>query len=124
MTARDLASGNTKSCGCLRRETTSLVGLAKKTHGMRDTPEYGVWANMKDRCYNPSSEDYKNYGGRGIKVCERWLNSFENFYEDMGEKPWSKLLYSLDRINNDGNYEPSNCRWATVKQQVNNRRKR
>lgn len=73
---------------------------------------------MKQRCLNPNSQRWDDYGGRGITICKRWLDSFENFYTDMGERP--KQL-SLDRINNDGNYEPSNCRWATAKQQMNNR---
>jgi len=75
---------------------------------------------MRDRCSNPLSKDYSRYGARGIRVCDRWLDSFQNFVEDMGEKPSSE--YSVDRIDNDGNYEPSNCRWATAKQQAANRR--
>jgi hypothetical protein len=75
---------------------------------------------MKTRCYNPNTEYYKHYGGRGIKVCDRWLNSYENFLKDMGPKP--SLIYSLDRIDVNGNYEPSNCKWSTPKEQVNNRR--
>ncbi len=83
------------------------------------TPEFIAWANMLDRCYNPNKPNYKDYGGRGIMVCERWGDSFENFLSDMGLRPSDK--HSLDRFpNNDGNYEPSNCRWATRPQQQAN----
>ena len=90
-------------------------------HGMVDTPEWGAWWNAKQRCYNPNHRKYKDYGSRGIKMCDRWFNSFENFLKDMGKKPNNKL--SLDRIDNDGNYEPANCRWATYSVQNHNRRK-
>ena len=78
------------------------------------------YSQMKQRCYNPNSKFYKNYGGRGIKICDRWLESFDNFLQDMGRKPTPDL--QLDRIDNDGNYEPSNCRWATREQQAQNKR--
>ena len=94
------------------------------THGEASVknrvPEYSSWYNMKNRCYNTKTNYYKNYGGRGIIVCERWLNSYENFLEDMGRKPGKN--YSLDRKDNNGNYEPGNCRWATAKEQNNNRK--
>jgi len=83
--------------------------------------EYAAWQNMKSRCYNHHLDSYHNYGGRGITVCDRWKDSFENFLSDMGLKPSSD--YSLDRIDPDGNYEPSNCRWADTKTQTNNKRK-
>lgn len=89
-------------------------------HGMKHSPEYKAWENMKQR-FNPSNKDYKYYGGRGIKLCESWRKSFSAFYEDMGKRPG--VGYSIDRINNDGNYEPSNCRWATKEEQMNNMRR-
>jgi hypothetical protein len=82
--------------------------------------EYNSWLGMKQRCYNPNNRSYKHYGGRGIIVCERWLNSFRNFFEDMGFKP--SEYHSLDRIDNDGNYELNNCRWATTFEQSHNSR--
>lgn len=90
-----------------------------KTHRLYKTPEYRAWKGMRGRCNNTKDTRYASYGGRGIKVCDRW-DSFKNFYTDMGPKPSPK--HSLDRIDNDGNYEPSNCRWAINKIQVNNTR--
>jgi hypothetical protein len=90
-------------------------------HGKRNTPEYEAWQHMKSRCFNPKSRAYKDYGGRGISVCEKWL-VFENFYQDMGKKPHPKL--SLERVENDLGYFPGNCKWATASEQISNRRPR
>ena len=93
--------------------------MSKTIHGMYGTPEYRSWQHMKSRCFNPNHKNYLDYGGRGIKVCDLWLN-FENFLADMGLKPTAK--YSIDRIDNDGDYCPDNCKWSTQTEQVNNRR--
>ena len=113
----NVKKGKTKSCGCLAKKTKSRL-----THGMRRTPEYGCFTGMKSRCYNPKVKTYPYYGGRGIKICDRWLNSFENFYKDMGDKPEPKVDYSIDRIDNDGDYAPGNCRWITRDLQRHNSR--
>lgn len=117
----NLRSGHTRSCGCLNIEATiersTIHGCAKT--GKR-TAEHVIWANMLNRCSNVNSSHYNDYGGRGIKVCDRWKNSFENFLLDMKLRP--SRFHSLDRINNDGNYELPNCRWATKLEQANNKR--
>ena len=115
-----LRAGAIKSCGCLHLEKTRLNGLNSRTHGMTGTPEYGVWIGMRRRCLEKNHRDYRRYGGRGIKVCKRWLNSFENFLNDIGPRP--SINHSIERKNNAGNYEPGNCVWATRKEQCSNRR--
>ena len=111
---KDIKNGKTRSCGCLQKISHTI------THGMSKMSEYRIYNNMLSRCYNKKVSSYKYYGARGITVCDRWLNSFENFYADMGARPSTK--FSVDRIDNNGNYEPSNCRWATMKQQNENKR--
>lgn len=112
-----LQSGHTKSCGCFKLDNLSVI---KFKHGKSKTPEYKAWSGMKERCNNATYKGYRYYGGRGIKVCDRWSESFENFFLDMKNKPSSK--HSLDRIDVNGNYSPDNCRWATTSQQSANRR--
>lgn len=115
-----LTTGHTKSCGCYSKELTiqrsTKHGYATRA---RKSKAYKIWDGIIERCTNPNSRAFKYYGGRGIEICERWRNNFENFLADMGEPPAN---CSIDRINNDGNYEPGNCRWATHKQQCRNQR--
>lgn len=116
--------GKTKfSCGCFQAESArSTLGVNRLSrdhlHGLSQTPEWGAWSRMKDRCYNPNYEKYHRYGARGIEVCERWRENFEAFYEDMGKRPSKR--HSIDRIDNDGDYRPGNCRWATNRVQTMN----
>lgn len=112
-----LRNGNTTSCGCYLRD---IRGKASITHNMSKSKEYNTWRHIKERCFNKKSEFYDNYGGRGITMCERWKDSFEHFFADMGYAPSSE--HSIDRINVNGNYEPGNCRWATDRQQGQNKR--
>lgn len=120
-----LRSGRSSSCGChrieIQRELHTIHGHADLRNGLVSSA-YRRWTNMKTRCYNPNSEDYHNYGGRGIRVCDRWRKSFAAFYKDVGDPPRAGL--TLDRERVDGDYEPGNVRWATAKQQANNRRPR
>ena len=116
-----ILNNSVKSCGCYSANLSHIRCLTfRKTHGKTTTPEYNVWVSMRKRCFKENHKSYKYYGGRGIIVCDRWRNSFENFILDMGERP--SLLHSLDRINNNGNYEPSNCKWSTDKEQTRNQR--
>lgn len=114
-----LKNGNTQSCGCLKIERTKAkVAKHKKSH----SSEYHAWGNMIQRCSNSNHPEYKNYGARGIMVCEEWRSSFERFFEDMGEKPSPK--FSLDRINNEKGYFKENCRWTDASTQATNQREK
>ena len=113
-----MRSGHTHSCGCLNRDARSA---RVSTHGMSSCSEYKIWVCMIQRCHNPKRHEYRSYGGRGIVVCKRWQDSFEAFYADVGPRP--SMKHSIDRFpNQNGNYEPGNCRWATRKQQQQNMR--
>lgn len=115
----NLRSGQTRSCGCLSLEVNRAEKPWAVKHGMYKSPEYQAYHDMIRRCTNPDSQRWDRYGARGISVCPRWLESFENFYSDMGPRPSKN--HSLDREDNDGNYEPGNCRWTTFLEQVNNK---
>lgn len=116
--SQSLRSGYTKSCGCLQRDVARGHRFGLR-HGMHGTSEYRSWRSMKMRCLLPTYRQYQHYGGRGIAVCDSWMK-FENFFSDMGFKPTP--LHSIDRIDNDGDYEPRNCRWATDVEQNRNKR--
>ena len=118
VTTQRLTKGLTKSCGCLR----SIVAINKnKTHNLSNTKIYKTWQEMKKRCYNSKYKRYKDYGGRGIIICNEWLNDFKTFYDWSMNNGYKEDL-TIDRINVNGNYEPSNCRWASIKIQSNNKR--
>lgn len=112
-----IISGQTRSCGCLHLEK---IAKGNPKHGMNRTPEHIAWKRMKARCYNIKGPDFADYGARGIVVCDGWLHSFANFYANVGPRPSPQ--HSIDRINNNGNYEPGNVRWATSTQQARNKR--
>lgn len=115
--ARNLKTGNTQSCGCLRQD----IGTK---HGLWGSKVYKCWGNMLSRCFNPNMTEYKHWGGRGITVCDEWRNDFKAFYDYVSKlQHFGEKGYSLDRINNDGNYEPNNVRWATAKEQSNNQQR-
>jgi hypothetical protein len=117
----ELKSGRVRSCGCLRRDQSLRHGGAIRDQKGRKTPEYKAWESMKRRCSNPMAQKFYLWGGRGIKVCAEWENDFAAFFTHLGARPSPK--HSLDRYpDNDGDYEPGNVRWATAKQQRNNRR--
>ena len=120
---KNLKNGNTKSCGCLRNDQCFVTGIQNLAHGHakqnKITQVYRAYYAMRTRCYNKNYHNYERYGGRGIKVCQRWLDSFEAFLADMGEPLNGD--YSLDRIDNNGDYEPSNCKWSIQSDQLKNR---
>jgi hypothetical protein len=116
-----LTEGQSRSCGCLQREAVTKSGHNNRKHGEGNkTPEYRAWAHMKDRCYNTNGKRYHEWGGRGIRISKRWLDSYANFLEDMDRRPSPK--HTLHRLNNDADYSPGNCIWSSAIIQTRNRR--
>lgn len=122
VTTSNLTMGRTKSCGCLRNEARTIAGKIQGkrnvSHGLTNSREYSSWLAMKQRCLTPNNPKYPRYGGRGITICDSWVDSFQNFYNDMGERPHSM---TIERVDNDGSSSPDTIFWATATMQARNR---